>query len=95
MSNVTKKEGVILDNWSLCPRCNSNRAQKISKWVMPLSFFSSAGCFIWLGLLFPPLWIMVPVLFVLAIIMLVGKDMWLCQDCKHKWVVKKVKKEDA
>lgn len=83
-----------MDNWSTCPRCESNRVQKISKWAFALAMFGAAGCLIWIGIFFPPLWFAVPVLIILSIVMLFGRDTWQCQDCKHSWAVKKVKKED-
>jgi hypothetical protein len=36
-------------------------------------------------------WIAVPILWVLSLVLLFGKDTWQCQDCKKTWVVKKTK----
>lgn len=80
-----------MDNWSTCPRCHSNRVQKVSKWIAPITFFATSGCCIWIGFLFPPVWIAVPILWVLSLVLLFGKDTWQCQDCKKTWVVKKTK----
>jgi hypothetical protein len=46
---------------------------------------------IWVGILFPPLWIAVPILIILSFFMLLGKDTWQCQDCKKTWIVEKRK----
>lgn len=92
IAKTTRKRTVLtLDNWSRCPRCDSNRVQKISKWASFLALFGSAGCLMWVAILFPPLWIAVPVLIILAFFMLLGKDTWQCQDCKKTWIVKKAK----
>jgi len=77
------------DNWSPCPRCGSNRVQSVSKWAAVIALFSSAGCLIWVGILFPPLWIAVPILLIFSVLAMVGKDTWQCQDCKHTWIKKK------
>jgi len=81
------------DNWTPCPRCGSNRVQKISKWTYFLTFFAGSGCLIWLGIIFPLFWFLVPVLWILSVVMLFGHDVWQCQDCKYTWKVQKVKKK--
>lgn len=81
-----------MDNWSKCPRCGSNRVQKISKWIYVLTFFAGSGCLIWLGIILPLFWIFIPIFWIIAIVMLFGKDVWQCQDCKYSWKVQKVKK---
>lgn len=80
-----------MENWSKCPRCESNRVQKVSKVAASIAFFASGGMFIWIGLLIPFLWILVPVCFALAVLVLFGKSTWQCQDCKHTWKIEKVK----
>ena len=94
-NSVVKRSWLIMDNWSTCPRCQSNRVQKISKWIAPIALFATSGCLIWVGLLFPPVWLAIPVLWVLALIMLFGKDVWQCQDCKKAWPAKKIKESET
>ncbi len=79
----------MADNWSPCPRCGSNRVQKISKWAVAFAFFFGGSLFIWLGFLLPILWLGVPIGFILGIVSLFGKTSWQCRDCKHSWPVKK------
>lgn len=90
-SNFSANPEATLDNWSTCPRCDSNRVQKMSKWAFSLTFFGGAGCLLWVGFLFPPIWIAVPVLLIMSFVMLFAKDVWQCQDCKKSWAVKKNK----
>lgn len=78
-----------MDNWSPCPRCNSNKVKEINKWLMSLGVFGSSGCLIWVGFLFPPLWLLVPILMIISFIMLFGKSAWQCQDCNYTWTKKK------
>lgn len=79
----------MADNWSSCPRCGSNRVQKISKWAVAFAFFFGGSLFIWLGFLLPILWLGVPIGFILGIASLFGKTSWQCQDCKYSWPIKK------
>lgn len=76
------------EDWSPCPRCGSNRVQKVYKWAIVISLLAAAGCFVWIGLFFPLLWIAIPILVVLSFISIFGKDSWQCQDCKKMWEVK-------
>lgn len=86
----------MTDNWSPCPRCGSNRVQKVSKWVIAFAFFFGGSFFIWLGILFPLLWLAVPIAFIIGIIIaLFGKNSWQCQDCKFSWPMKKQKHNSA
>lgn len=78
-----------MDNWSPCPRCGSNRVEKLGKWAVSFIFFGGAGIFMFLGFLLPILWIAVPIMFILSVVSLFGKDTWRCKDCNYSWVDKK------
>ena len=80
---------LFMDNWSPCPRCGSNRVQKISKWAMVMSLFGAGGCLLWIGIFFPPLWLLVPIILIASFVMMFGKSTWQCQDCKKTWIAKK------
>lgn len=80
-----------MENWTPCPRCGSNRVQKMSKWALSIAFLSSAGCLIWVAFLIPPLWIAVLILILLGIITPLGKSFWQCKDCNYTWDVKENK----
>lgn len=84
-----------MSNWSPCPRCESKRVQKVSKWGVSLFFLGAASLFIWLGFLFPIVWFLIPVFLILAIVILFGKSTWQCQDCKHSWTIKKDTKKHS
>ncbi|WP_459907145.1 hypothetical protein [Desulfotomaculum defluvii] len=76
------------EDWSPCPRCGSNKVQKVYKWAIVFALFCTAGCMFWIGLLFPPLLLGIPVAIILGFIMMFGKNLWQCQDCKKTWVAK-------
>ena len=79
------------EKWEPCPRCGSKKVQGRSKWAMAMASFGMAGCLIWVGLLFPLLWILVPVFFLVSVLLCFGKSQWECQDCKFTWEVGKPK----
>ncbi len=78
-----------MDNWLRCPRCNSKRVRKVNKKAYVVVMFGSAGCLILVGLFFPPAWIGVPILLILSVLMLFGRDALQCQDCNYSWAVNK------
>jgi len=63
--------------------------------MIALVFFVTAGIAIWVGLLIPPAWIAVPILLILAIAALFGKNTLQCQDCKKQWTYNTAKENTA
>ena len=80
------------ENWSRCPRCNSNRVQK-ANFTVPviifafLLFFPGSLLFV---AIWQPLWILSLILpGILILILLLHPGTWECQDCKLTWPIKK------
>jgi hypothetical protein len=72
-------------DWTPCPRCTSQRVITIGPGAIAGGLFGSSGCLILVGFVFPPLWLMVPILWLMAFFGLFGKRRLFCQDCHLNW----------
>lgn len=73
-----------------CPKCKQYKTQTLSFYGCICIAMSS--CLIWLGFLFPPFWIFIPIFFLIAIIIW-GIDLnnkakgkprsYFCQNCYY------------
>lgn len=73
------------NNTITCPHCDSSNVQKINR----LALFAGSGCAVLLGIFFPPVLLLIPVLLSMAILTLFRESSWQCQDCEHTWVINK------
>lgn len=73
------------EQWEPCPRCNSNRVQTFGKWAAFLIFLGSGSCLIWVGILFPPIWIVAGLLVLGSPLGFFFPKMNYCKDCSKSW----------
>lgn len=80
-------------NWEPCPRCESNRVRELGKLAMFLILMGSGSCLIWVGFLFPPLWIASGLLILASPIAIFIKPFNQCKDCDYVWQAGKGKEQ--
>ena len=68
-----------------CPRCGSYKTQRVSKLGIFLILFGSCGCLVWLGFLFPPIWILSGLLILASPLGFIIPKMTICQECNNSW----------
>lgn len=68
-----------------CPRCNSYKTEKSNKFIIFLSLFATGGCLIWVGFLFPLIWIIAALLILVSPLGFLVPKMTTCNDCKYSW----------
>lgn len=68
-----------------CPRCGSYKTQRVSKLGIFLILFGSGGCLVWLGFLFPPIWILSGLLILASPLGFIIPKMTICQECNYSW----------
>lgn len=78
-------------HWERCPRCDSARVTTIGRIAMFFGLFGTGGCLIWVGLLFPPIWIFAGILILASPFSFLFPTMNQCRDCKNTWVVGKAR----
>lgn len=83
------------EEWQPCPRCGSNRVQKVSMWAFLLGGVAVAGCSIWLlliSLIAIAGVIVGAIVFLLGLIGIIGQRFMpttlYCKDCNNTWQFK-------
>ena len=74
-----------MSSWEPCPRCESKRVEVRGKSFWFLVPFASGGCLVWLGLLFPLLWILAILLILLSPLGFFMPKVLHCKDCNYSW----------
>ena len=73
------------ETWEKCPRCESNRVIQLGKVALFFILLGSGSCLIWVGLLFPPIWIVAGLLILLSPAGFLIPKMNMCKDCNEVW----------
>lgn len=68
-----------------CPRCESYRTQKLSKFGTFLTLIGTGSCSIWIGFLFPPMWILSALLIIASPLGFLVPKMTICKECNYSW----------
>jgi hypothetical protein len=74
-----------MDKWQPCPRCNSNKVERIGKLYMFIAGIFITGVCAWITLIFPPMLIGIIIGILLMLISPFARAIMICKDCKNKW----------
>jgi len=78
-----------LDNWSPCPRCGSGNVRRAGMQAVLLTLFCGLGFLLWIGLLLPVIWPVLPLMFIFSLIIFFAKETLQCAECKYTWLFRK------
>lgn len=78
-------------DWSSCPRCGSGRIKQASKQAFLITLLVGTSFLVWLGIMLSVFLVTIPIILIFIFIMFLAKETWECQECKHKWLFKRVK----
>ena len=78
-------------HWERCPRCDSARVNTIGGLAVFLGLVGSGSCLIWVGLIFPPIWLVSGILILASPFSVLFPKMNHCKDCNNTWVVGKAR----
>lgn len=73
------------NDWERCPRCDSARTETMGKFKLFFILIGAGSCSIWLGIIFPPIWIASAVLILGSPVALFAVKMNSCKDCNYHW----------
>lgn len=91
MTNTWKGSADVNDynikqnDWEQCPRCESVETQTIGKLGMFLILIGTGSCSLFVGLLFPPIWLLSIVLILGSPVAVFAVKMSMCKKCKYTW----------
>lgn len=68
-----------------CPNCESKRNMKIGKSAVLIVMWLFASFFMFVGFLFPPLWILSFLLLLASPVAFFVKPVYTCKDCNTKF----------
>lgn len=74
-----------------CERCGSFKTMKIGKFMIFIIILIISSMTLFIGLLFPPLWIVTGLLILLSPISFFVEPFWQCQECNHTWKIEENK----
>lgn len=70
-----------------CGKCGSFKTIKIGKFMIFIIIWIIASMTLFIGLLFPPLWIVTGLLILLSPISFFAEPFWQCRECNHTWKI--------
>lgn len=72
-------------HWEPCPRCEGTRVMTLGKFATFLVLIGTGSCLIWVGFLFPPIWIFSGLLILGSPLGFLVPKMNQCRDCNYTW----------